>query len=205
MEVIETWLTCRLCIVDRGGVEQVFAQIENERKKEEWSFVRVSAGADFLHLFFVVWKKESRSWSLFATWHVQFSSYPSISARRKTLCLHRRVKKNIIYIYCSFQSNKRYQEVSFVYSGHQETRGRSRRKLLVSLHPRLPATQIIPYVSFLNFLLCSFYVSLHTLVSHSCLSVVHSTVQFVFEHSYLETQDTDKPTSNDVINLVWMR
>ena len=61
IEVLETLLTCRLCIVDRGEVKQVFTPNENKKKKD---FVTVSAAVVFLHLVFVVWKAESRNRSL---------------------------------------------------------------------------------------------------------------------------------------------
>lgn len=74
---------------------------------------------------------------------------------------------------------------SFVYCLQKDKRVRLRRKLSACYHPRLPAAQIIPFVflnHFFTLILCLAPHAGTALVSHS---VVHSTVEFLFEHSCL--------------------
>lgn len=129
----------------------MFAPNENKRKKKEYSFVKVSACVAFIFFFVDHYMPRGMSNSPPAS--------PSLKEGRAYGCTSGLKKKAV-----SKATRDIKRSHMFILNR------RRRRKLLVSCRLRLPATQIIPCFSFVNFIFCSFYVSSHTLMSQSCLN-----------------------------------
>lgn len=85
----------------------MFAPNENKRKKKEYSFVKVSACVAFIFFFVDHYMPRGMSNSPPAS--------PSLKEGRAYGCTSGLKKKS------RFQSNKRYQEVSYVYSKQEKT------------------------------------------------------------------------------------